>query len=67
MMETYRGFIIKLTDPVPPIPNWQQFKFEYTHRDYDGAEDARDNRHGFGPTVMDCKRQIDDLLDEAAA
>lgn len=65
-METYRGFIIARNPVTPPIPNWQQFQFSYVHKDYDGAPDANDNRHGYGPTVMACKQEIDDLLDEVS-
>lgn len=65
-METYRGFEISKNQMVPPIPGWQQFEFVFTHRDYDGAPDANDNRHGHGPTVMACKREIDELLDDTA-
>lgn len=60
-METYRGFIISKTDPVPPIPGWEEFKFSYVHKDYDGEGDPR---HGHAQTVMACKQEIDDLLDE---
>lgn len=35
----------------------------FSHKDFDGAPDANDSRCGFGPTVEDCKAQIDDLAD----
>jgi hypothetical protein len=60
-LETYRNYIIRKTDPVPPIPGWEQFKFSFTHKDYDGDCDPR---HGHGPTVMDCKRQINEAIED---
>jgi hypothetical protein len=38
----------------------------YVHDDFDGAEDANDNRYGYAATVEACKTQIDDHEDEAA-
>jgi len=66
-METYRDFIISRTDPVPPIPGWQAMAFTYVHKDYDGTEDGNDNRLGFAATVMACKAEIDELLDDEEA
>jgi hypothetical protein len=65
-METYRDFIISRTDPVPPIPGWQKFKFQYVHKNYDGAPDSGDHRAGNAPTIDACKREIDELLDAAS-
>ncbi len=50
----YRDFVIHFD--APPIPvrccDWH-----FYHKDYDGPED---NRHGDGPSLEDCKAQIDD-------
>jgi hypothetical protein len=47
----------------PPIPvrscDWQ-----YCHNDFDGAEDACDNRHGSAPTLAECLNEIDDYEEE---
>lgn len=43
----------------------RDFAFAFLHDDYDGAPDAHDNRHGFGTSVEDCRRRIDeDFYDE---
>lgn len=47
-------------DP-PSIPD---INYLWSHVDYDGAPDSKDIRCGFGRTVEDCIRQIDDM-DEA--
>lgn len=36
----------------------------YVHDDYDGAEDANDNRLGYGYSIRDCQREIDEWWDE---
>jgi hypothetical protein len=51
-------------DP-PPIPD-RSHDWHFYHDDYDGAEDAHDDRCGDGPSVEDCKRQIDELDAEHA-
>lgn len=56
MSETYKGYIIERSDFQD-----QRHKFAFRHNDYDGAEDAGDYRSGLGPTVMDCKRQIEEI------
>jgi hypothetical protein len=56
-METYRGFVIKRTDPVPPIPGWEKFKFQFGRPDDDG-------RVWHAETVMQCKHEIDEMLEE---
>lgn len=38
-----------------------QCDYVFVHDDYDGADDANDSRSGFGPTVDDCKNQIDEM------
>lgn len=48
----------------PPVPG---VNFEFAHKDYDGAEDAGDNRCGFASTIEDARLQIDALEQEAAA
>ena len=55
----YNGFII--THWAKPIPD-RSHDYDFVHEDYDGAEDAQDNRHGSGSSVEDCKAQIDELL-----
>ncbi len=39
-----------------PFGNWA-----FCHDDYDGAEDANDNRHGWGKSVDDCKEFIAEM------
>jgi len=52
--ETYRDFIIHYV--YPPIP-CRSMDWGFYHKDYDGEGDRR---HGNGPSVEDCKAQIDD-------
>lgn len=54
--EEYRNYTIWY-DP-PPIP-LRKFDWHFTHVDYD----LGDPRHGDGPSVEDCKAQIDELED----
>jgi hypothetical protein len=44
-----------------PLPSSAGTDWAFYHDDYDGAEDANDPRHGYGPTIEDCKAQIDDM------
>lgn len=37
------------------------YNYEYTHDDYDGAEDAHDHRHGYAKTVEEAKAEIDEI------
>ncbi len=37
--------------------------YGYVHKDYDGAPDAHDNRHGTEATLEDCYRAIDESYD----
>lgn len=53
--EIYRDFIIDLSDWV----GWQA-----VHVDYDGAEDANDNRFFFGKTRAEIVEQIDEWHQE---
>ena len=41
-----------------------QCEYEFVHDDYDGADDANDNRCGYGKTVEECKQEIDAIEDE---
>ena len=57
----YRGYSISY-DP-PPVPG-RQFDWQYVHKDYDGAEDAGDNRAGSAASWDACLSEIDDLEDD---
>lgn len=39
------------------------YQFEYVHDDYDGAEDAHDNRYGLAHSVEEAKAEIDQRED----
>jgi len=41
--------------------NWTGCEYEFCHDDYDGADDANDNRYGFAVSVKDAKNQIDEM------
>ena len=56
---TYRGFeIYRNPQAMAPGAEWQ-----FTHKDYDGAPDANDDRCGHGSSIDDCKDQIDEMSD----
>lgn len=60
----YRGYKIFLSDYGYAAARW-----EYAHDDYDGApvnsgEGPADHRCGFGPSVEDCKAEIDAIEGE---
>lgn len=57
----YRGFTI--THDVLPIP-YRGGDWQYVHDDYDGAEDAHDNRYGHAASLEACKAEIDELLED---
>ncbi len=38
--------------------------FGFAHDDYDGAEDGNDDRHGWAPTLVEAKAEIDALIEE---
>jgi len=38
--------------------------FDFVHEDYDGAEDAHDNRLGIGESIEDCINQIEEQINE---
>ena len=48
-----------------PAPYRRQFTWTYVHDDYDGAEDARDYRHGYGRSRGECIVEINALEAEA--
>ena len=56
MGETYKGYTIERSEL-----SGASHKFTFQHKDYDGAPDAGDHRCGYGPTVMDCKQQIEEI------
>lgn len=37
-------------------------KWTFVHDSYDGAPDAKDNRHGFGSSIDDCIKQINEYI-----
>lgn len=61
MKETYRNFNIDFD--MPPIPI-RQFDWCGVHEDYDGATDAHDNRVVYGETLEECKKNIDEFIEE---
>lgn len=54
----YRGYIIRNNDDPAPL------SLSFTHEDYDGEDDANDNRAGYGADLQDCIKQIDLIEDE---
>jgi hypothetical protein len=59
--EKYRGYIIGYSQK--PIPT-RAMDYDFYHEDVDGAPDSGDNRYGNGPSVEDCKAQIDEQIEE---
>ena len=61
MREKYRGFTIEYNPPPIPVRccDWQ-----FWHDDYDGAEDANDNRCGSAASLEDAKLEIDMILED---
>lgn len=57
----YRGYHIEL-EPTGYGAN-HGAKYVFYADDYDGAPDSGDIRHGSGSSVIDCERQIRDLLE----
>lgn len=41
-----------------------QFRYAYVHDDFDGADDAMDDRHGYARTVEEAKAEIDAYEEE---
>lgn len=57
----YGNWLIDYNPPPIPVRNcdWQ-----FWHKDFDGAEDAGDNRCGHSSTLIDCMNEIDDYEDD---
>ena len=55
----YRGYLIGPN----PCNIATECDWVFSHKDYDGAPDANDGRCGHGPSIDDCKSQIDDLVE----
>lgn len=66
-MSTYahRGYLIYF-DP-KPVPLRIVGSWSFAHEEYDGAPDAGDHRCGDGHDVPDCKRLIDELIEDMEA
>jgi hypothetical protein len=58
---THRGWLISWD--YPPIPV-RDFDWSATHPDYDGAEDANDNRHVHAATLEGVIAEIDAWIEE---
>lgn len=56
----YRGYQINY-DP-PPIPV-RDMDWHYHHEQFDGGEDAKDDRYGHAASPEDCMREIDLIED----
>lgn len=41
-----------------------QFAYAFTHDDFDGAEDANDNRCGHAASIAEAKNTIDEIEDD---
>lgn len=52
----YRGYLIYHNDSI--WPNYE--KFQFVHKDYDGAPDSKDYRFGYGHTIEDCVEKINE-------
>ena len=61
----YRGYQIYF-DP-KPVPITLAGCWTFVHDDYDGAPDANDHRCGDGVDVPDCKRLIDEMIEDLEA
>ena len=57
----YRGYVIWYDPPPVPTDAWN---WHYHHDDFDGAEDADDNRYGHCPTKEQCIGEIDDYIED---
>lgn len=58
----YKNYRIYLND-FNAHPNAWQVAFVFVHEDYDGAPDAGDDRCGYGPSIIACMNEIDNLED----
>lgn len=64
-MQTYRDFIIRRTDPCPPIP-FRGWDWEWAHQE--SADDGPDCvAWGHAGSIEDCKEMIDEYHEDAAA
>ena len=61
MKTAYRDWHIDF-DP-PPIPT-RNCDWQFWHDDFDGAEDANDNRCGYAASLEEAKAEIDLWYDE---
>jgi hypothetical protein len=64
----HRGYTI--TYDAKPIPD-RRYDYGFAHEDFDGAPidsegPPADSRYGYGESIDDCKRQIDEPLNENA-
>ena len=57
----YRGYKIDCHPKAIPDRRWD---WDYVHQDYDGTEDAGDNRFGSAASWDACLVEIDNLEDE---
>ena len=64
MRSLYRGYNILRTTDVPPELGSATYVWEWWHDNYDGAPDARDHRMGYGRSLQDAKRLIDEQITE---
>lgn len=64
MKTEYRDYVIEY-DP-PPI-GIRSCDWQFSADGYDGSPDSGDIRCGTGPTLEDCKRQIDEIENELDA
>lgn len=56
--ELYRGYWIDYNPPPIPV---RDCDWSFSHIDFDGPGD---NRYGYGPSIEDCKAQIDEQIEE---
>lgn len=51
---------------ITTLPDYaRQFRYQYEHKDFDGAPDAADMRYGSCETVEQCIEAIDEMWEEA--
>jgi len=58
LIETYRGMEIR-RGPFSTIIPGRQDNYQWSHLDFDGAIDSKDDRAGSGSTVDECREWID--------
>lgn len=59
--DTHRGWL--LSHRLQPVP-FRDFDWSATHPDFDGAEDAGDDRHVTGPTREAVCAAVDDWIED---